>query len=295
MNKRKKVIILFIFISISFSLAIFSFAKYTSSYVKGYYLKSKGFYFESNELKNDKNITNLLWDGGAVSFALKNYSSENLITDSDIRYTLTCEILTENINATCTINDSNNSTSNLVLSSNASCINNKDETDVSSYNKTECEVGGYNWVKQKVSQNNYFNVIFSNQNDQNKEIDVKITATSTSPYRKSVSAIFKLQKNTRSSGEIIDTNKVFSNYSELILTNTYSQNKCLQISFDSSNRILDVSSVTTNLSYDNNDYVNSFKVNINANSSLKIKFFKRNSNSNLSLNDYVIQQSSGCN
>ncbi len=295
MNKRKKVIILFIFISISFSLAIFSFAKYTSSYVKGYYLKSKGFYFESNELKNDKNITNLLWDGGAVSFALKNYSSENLITDSDIRYTLTCEILTENINATCTINDSNNSTSNLVLSSNASCINDKDETDVSSYNKTECEVGGYNWVKQKVSQNNYFNVTFSNQNDQNKEIDVKITATSTSPYRKSVSAIFKLQKNTRSSGEIIDTNKVFSNYNELILTNTYSQNKCLQISFDSSNRILDVSSVTTNLSYDNNDYVNSFKVNINANSSLKIKFFKRNSNSNLSLNDYVIQQSSGCN
>lgn len=295
MNKRKKVIILFIFISISFSLAIFSFAKYTSSYVKGYYLKSKGFYFESNELKNDKNITNFLWDGGAVSFALKNYSSENLITDSDIRYTLTCEILTENINATCTINDSNNSTSNLVLSSNASCINNKDETDVSSYNKTECEVGGYNWVKQKVSQNNYFNVTFSNQNDQNKEIDVKITATSTSPYRKSVSAIFKLQKNTRSSGEIIDTNKVFSNYNELILTNTYSQNKCLQISFDSSNRILDVSSVTTNLSYDNNDYVNSFKVNINANSSLKIKFFKRNSNSNLSLNDYVIQQSSGCN
>ena len=79
------------------------------------------------------------------------------------------------------------------------------------------------------------------------------------------------------------------------MTNTYSQNKCLQISFDSSNRILDVSSVTTNLSYDNNDYVNSFKVNINANSSLKIKFFKRNSNSNLSLNDYVIQQSSGCN
>ena len=295
MNKRKKVIILFIFISISFSLAIFSFAKYTSSYVKGYYLKSKGFYFESNELKNDKNITDLLWDGGAVSFALKNYSSENLITDSDIRYTLTCEILTENINATCTINDSNNSTSNLVLSSNASCINNKDETDVSSYNKTECEVDGYNWVKQKVSQNNYFNVTFSNQNEQNKEIDVKITATSTSPYRKSVSAIFKLQKNTRSSGEIIDTNKVFSNYNELILTNTYSQNKCLQISFDSSNRILDVSSVTTNLSYDNNDYVNSFKVNINANSSLKIKFFKRNSNSNLSLNDYVIQQSSGCN
>lgn len=295
MNKRKKVIILFIFISISFSLAIFSFAKYTSSYVKGYYLKSKGFYFESNELKNDKNITNLLWDGGAVSFALKNYSSENLITDSDIRYTLTCEILTENINATCTINDSNNSTSNLVLSSNASCVNNKDETDVSSYNKTECEVGGYNWVKQKVSQNNYFNVTFSNQNDQNKEIDVKITATSTSPYRKSVSAIFKLQKNTRSSGEIIDTNKVFSNYNELILTNTYSQNKCLQISFDSSNRILDVSSVTTNLGYDNNDYVNSFKVNINANSSLKIKFFKRDSNSNLSLNDYVIQQSSGCN
>ena len=295
MNKRKKIIILFIFISISFSLAIFSFAKYTSSYVKGYYLKSKGFYFESNELKNDKNITNLLWDGGAVSFALKNYSSENLITDSDIRYTLTCEILTENINATCTINDSNNSTSNLVLSSNASCVNNKDETDVSSYNKTECEVDGYNWVKQKVSQNNYFNVTFSNQNDQNKEIDVKITATSTSPYRKSISAIFKLQKNTRSSGEIIDTNKVFSNYNELILTNTYSQNKCLQISFDSSNRILDVSSVTTNLSYDNNDYVNSFKVNINANSSLKIKFFKRNSNSNLSLNDYVIQQSSGCN
>ena len=295
MNKRKKIIILFIFISISFSLAIFSFAKYTSSYVKGYYLKSKGFYFESNELKNDKNITNLLWDGGAVSFALKNYSSENLITDSDIRYTLTCEILTENINATCTINDSNNSTSNLVLSSNAACVNNKDETDVSSYNKTECEVDGYNWVKQKVSQNNYFNVTFSNQNDQNKEIDVKITATSTSPYRKSISAIFKLQKNTRSSGEIIDTNKVFSNYNELILTNTYLQNKCLQISFDSSNRILDVSSVTTNLSYDNNDYVNSFKININANSSLKIKFFKRNSNSNLSLNDYVIQQSSGCN
>lgn len=295
MNKKKKVLIMFILISISFSLAIISFGRYTSSYMKGYYLKSKGFYFESNELKTNKNNTNLLWDGGSTTFTLKNYASENLITDFDIRYTVTCEVLTENINASCTINDSNNSTLNLVLSSNARCVNEKDETDVTSYNKTECEVDGYNWLKQKVSQNNYFNIVFNNQNDQDKEIDVRITATSTSPYSKSLSGVFKLQRNIKSSGEITNINKVYSNFSELILNNTYSQNKCLQITFDSTNRVLDINNLTTNLQYDANDYVNGFKTIVNADSSSKIKFFKRSNNSDLSLNDFVIRESSGCN
>ena len=296
MNKKVKVIVLFILVSISLTLSIFSFAKYTSNYVHGYYLKSKGFYFESDSLKNDKNIANMLWDGNSISFTLKNYSNENLITDYDIRYDITCEILTKNIEASCTINETNKNVASLVLSSNAQCINNKkNDVDVSKLNKTECEVEGYTWQKEKVNQNNYFNISFKNKNDENKEIDVKITASSTSPYKKSLSAIYKLQKNQKTTGDIISTSKIYGSFNEYIITNTYDENKCLLVRFNSSNRVLDVSSDTTNLGYDNNNYVNQFKILLDANSTKKVVFFPRNSSSNLLINDVVISQSSGCN
>ena len=296
MNKRTKVIVLFIVISISLTLSIFSFAKYTSNYVHGYYLKSKGFYFESDTLKNDKNIANMLWDGDSVSFTLKNYSNENLITDYDIRYDLTCEVLTKNIEASCTLNDTKKNNVSLVLSSNAQCINDKkDNVDVSKLNKTECEVGGYTWKKEKVNQINSFNISFKNENDKNKEIDVKITASSTSPYKKTLSAIYKLQKNEKSSGDILSTSKIYGSINEYIITNTYNENKCLLIRFNSSNRVLDVTSDTTNLGYDSNNYVNQFKILLEADSTKKVVFFPRSSVSNLLVNDVVISQSSGCN
>ena len=219
-----------------------------------------------------------------------------MITDYDIRYDLTCEILTKNIEANCTLNDTKKNNVSLVLSSNAQCINDKkDNVDVSKLNKTECEVGGYTWKKEKVNQINSFNISFKNENDKSKEIDVKITAFSTSPYKKTLSAIYKLQKNEKSSGDILSTSKIYGSINEYIITNTYNENKCLLIRFNSSNRVLDVTSDTTNLGYDSNNYVNQFKILLEADSTKKVVFFLRSSVSNLLVNDVVISQSSGCN
>ena len=50
-----------------------TYAKYVSDAAFNYYLGSKGFYFESDELSLEQNkITDTSWDGEKVTFSIKN-------------------------------------------------------------------------------------------------------------------------------------------------------------------------------------------------------------------------------
>ena len=290
MKKKVMIIILLIVLFSVFTLS--SFARYSSNKVWNYYLESQGLYLTSDYLDLDKKNIDTLWDGESVHFNVKNYTSNDLITDFDIRYTVKCEVL-NNDPYTCKVNGTNKSEVSLVLSSNSACINNKDEVDVSSFGKSECEMKGYTWNNIAVNQDVYFDLV-SNNNTPINTANVKITVRSTSPYTKTMTGTFSLFKNKGVTGQIIKQINDNELYDELVITNSYSVRKCLLVTFDSSTRILNNMDGLISPTIDANGYINSFKITVDAKTSKKIRFYNKDLSTNYSTDDFVISESNGC-
>lgn len=292
--KNKKIIILILIISAILGLShLTSFARYGSNYVWNYYLESHGFYLDSDSLGLDKKNTNTLWDGTSVHFGVKNFSNNDLITDYDIRYTVTCEVL-NNDPYTCRLNGTNNSTLNLTLSSNSRCVNTiEDLIDVSEFGKSDCEIGGYSWRNFAVTQDVYFDII-GNNNEEVNNARVKITVSSTSPYRKTITGIFNLFKNIQTTGEIIK--QIYDNelYDELVITNSYDIRKCVQVSFNTTTRVVLKDQDMIDPTTDNDGYIESFKLLIDGKGNKVLKFYNQDYSSNYSTDDFTVVESNGC-
>ena len=70
-----------------------TYAKYVSDAAFNYYLSSKGFYFESEELTSEQSkITDTSWDGEKISFSIKNSKNKFIASESDIKYEVTCKV-----------------------------------------------------------------------------------------------------------------------------------------------------------------------------------------------------------
>ena len=112
MEKRKKRIAILIVTLITIITVItMTSGKYIYNSIWNYYLKSKGFYFESDLLDIvAKNNSMLKWDGSDIYFSLKNSLNDKLISDYDISYKITCTVLGDESNyVDCLVNgtDSN--------------------------------------------------------------------------------------------------------------------------------------------------------------------------------------------
>lgn len=268
-----------------------SLARYSSSSVWNYYLESHGFYFSSDFLGNNNNNVDTLWDGNSVHFNIKNSSNESLITDYDIRYNVSCEVL-DDIPVTCRLNGTNNSYYTGVLSSNSRCINDIDETDVSSFNKTECEIKGYSFENLAVNQDLYFDVVPDEGYELNN-VQVLVTVNSTNPYKKSISGVFSLFKNARDLGSISKTINDGVDSDDLIITNSFDTRKCVNVKFDSSKRIVDYNDSMSNTSLDASGYIKEFNISIDGMSNKKIKFFNKDFSYNYSVDDFIVTET-GC-
>ena len=291
MSTKKKLIIVFCLIGVCMCFYLGSLARYSSSSAWNYYLESHGFYLSSDFLGDGNKNINTLWDGNSVHFNLKNSSNDLLITDYDIKYNVSCEVLSD-IPVTCKMNGTNNSYFTGVLSSNSRCINNIDDTDVSSFNKTECEIKGYTFENLAVNQDLYFDIIPDSDYELNN-VEVRITVNSVSPYKKSISGIFSLFKNTPDLGSITKTINDYDDYDDLILTNSYDSKKCVNVKFDSSKRIVDYDDSMSGTIVDDSGYIKEFNISINGMSNKKIKFFNRDFSFNYSVDDFVISET-GC-
>lgn len=288
MNTKKKMIIIFSFVGVGICFLLTSLARYSSSSIWNYYLESHGFYFSSDSLGDNKRNVNTLWDGNSVHFNIKNSSNASLITDYDISYSVSCTVLSD-IPVTCRLNGTENSSVNGVLSNNSRCINDVDQVNVSSFNKTECELGGYSWQNLAVTQDIYFDIVPIDDYDL-QNVEVEITVSSTSPYRKSISGTFSLFKNTPDTGSITKTINDGVDSDDLILTNSYDIRKCLNVSFDSSKRIVDYTNDMENVTTDGNGYINEFDIRIDSKSNKRIKFFNKDFSSNYSVDDFVVTE-----
>ena len=285
MKKRYKLILIVVLIGFCLGFFLTTLARYSSSNVWNYYLESQGFYFSSDNLSNNQSNVDTFWDGGSVHFNLKNFSNNNLISSKDIAYQVSCEVIDSDI--PCTLNGTESSTVNGVLSKSSRCVNEIDQIDVSSMNKTECEVAGYTWENVSVTNDLYFDI----DSDEVTEVSVLITVNSTSPFRKTMSGIFNLSKSDVVTGNIDYSVNHYDSFDELIISNSYDSGKCVSVSFDSSKRVIDLTSGINILSSDNNGYVNSFSFGVGSMSNEKFTFYNK---TGLDFNDIIVSETDEC-
>lgn len=290
---KKKIKIVLIMISILLVTTSLTLGKYVYNSVWNYYLSTRGFYFESDLLDvNSKNNSLLKWDGSNIYFMLKNSLNNELISEYDISYKITCEVLGDEANyVDCMLNGTTSSEFNGVLSSNAGCINNISDEDVSNLNKAKCELNGYTWQQEITSTKNYFNFKLSDESKEIDELSVKITVDSIEPYTKKLVGIFNINKINVDESSVLTKYQSFSEYDELTIINTSSSEKCLSISFDTKNYLFDASSYPIVDEYtDSLNKINQIDIKINKKSSSIYNFYKINNEKEYSVNDFVIEE-----
>lgn len=184
---RKQQVIIFIFIILCFITLTVTFGRYVSNTINNFFLRSKEFYFYSDKLKDNTAVYQIdNWTGvDPYTIIINMNSMENNLkkTNYDISYDIS---YTCTSNATCQLSKQNG----IILAS----------TNMDSFNLV-------------ITPNTGLNI--------GDEVTVTITAISTSPYKKTLSADFTLIVGREQlSYEIVDS--AGSEYLELDLTNTLS-------------------------------------------------------------------------
>ena len=298
MSKRTKVLLIIVIILSLASLITYNYsnAKYVSNSFWNYYLSTKGFYFSSDELDTTlvTNVNNN-WEYDSTYFKIKNSDNGFLISDYDIEYSVKCTVQNDASEySKCTLNGTDSDTFMGILSSSGVCINEIDEKDVSTYIKEECELGGYEWQAQESYKEMYFDVVKTGEYDLT-HVSVLIEVTSTAPHTKTLIGEFNLSSiDSLESGLGIDY-KEFANYSRVIVTNSYDENKCVKLSWNSDNlRMDETSGKISSFKVDANNNINEIIFNVDKKNSVSYLFYRTDINKNYNYKEFTLIESNEC-
>ena len=270
--KKKNILILCgILVGIVLLNYAYTYAKYVANSTWNYYLQSKEFFFSSDSLDSEgfKNV-NTTWDGNKTTFNVKNSISLDKITDYDIKYDVSCEVL-EGDGAKCLMNGTGTNTFSGTLSSNQMCINKTDDkVDVTDYNKSKCEIDGYTWSKIEATKELYFEI------DKNiDDVVVLVTLKTKEPYSKTITGTFTLHKGIKEIDKLVKSYESFTNYDILTIKNLYQASKCVDVKFDSTKFRIDTDNLDIKkYEEDTNGYVNKVSLQLESNKDYKIKLYK---------------------
>ena len=296
MEKRTKYMLLMVILLSLISLITYgySFAKYVSNSVWNYYLGTKGFYFSSEQLDTNK-ITNVNnnWNYDSTYFTLKNSENDFLITDYDIEYTVKCTIQNDASNySKCTLNGTNSNTFTGVISTSNVCKNNINE--ISSYSEEDCELNGYEWSAQENYKDLYFDIVKTGEQDINY-VSVLIEVTTTSPYSKTISGEFNLSNVPIQESGLGISYKEFDNYSRVIISNSYDENKCVKLNWNPDNlRIDEINEQISSYQTNTNGFINEIKFNINKKDSISYIFYKTDFSKKYDYQEFSLIESNEC-
>lgn len=291
--KKKNILILCgILVGIVLLNYAYTYAKYVANSTWNYYLQSKEFFFSSDSLDSEgfKNV-NTTWDGNKTTFNIKNSISLDKITDYDIKYDVSCEVL-QGDGAKCLMNGTGTNTFSGTLSSNQMCINKTDDNvDVSDYNKSKCEIDGYTWSKIEATKELYFEI------DKNiDDVVVLVTLKTKEPYSKTITGTFTLHKGTKEIEKIVKSYESFTNYDILTIKNSYQTSKCVDIKFDSTKFRIDTDNLDIKKYEEDNDgYVNKVSLQLERNNDYKIKFYKTKFDELYDDSYFTVEESNNCN
>lgn len=271
-----------------------TYAKYVSDAAFNYYLSSKGFFFESDELSTTENkITDTSWDGEKVTFSIKNSSNKYIASEADIDYEITCTVEEENTTKVCYLNGTEKNKVTGKLSASLGCLNEtNDKVDTSSFTETQCS--NYTWTYLPTSKEHYFEIVDSEGNPVDTAT-VLITAKSTAPYEKTISAKYILTKDSSDLGSLELKYEPKSNYENLVITNSYNEDKCLSLKWDATDLIIDEDSNDIISTKTNSDsYINEIIFKASKKNSINYTFYKLDSTKTYSETDFTLVESSEC-
>ena len=290
MKKKKILIVIFLFLMISITISL-TLGKYVYNSVWNYYLTSRNFYFESDLLSIDtRNNSFLKWNGEDLYFKLKNNSNEKMVSDYDISYKITCSVLgDESEYIDCLLNGTNESIYYGILTNSSYCL--ADNEEDKKLNKAECEIKGYEWIIEPIKKDNYFNLKLTDNTKEIDEVSVKIVAESTSPYHKTLTGIFNLNKIDDFELEYNVEIENLNDYTELLITNKSSEKKCFLITFNSDDYLIDLDNNSIKSSEaDELEKVNKIFVEVENKNYTKFDFYKLNLTKESSIQDFFVSE-----
>ena len=273
-----------------------TYAKYVSNSVLNYYLTTKGFYFNSEELDTiEKKNIDTSWDGESVQFTLTNSANNTLATEYDIKYKVTCTVEEENTTKICYLNGTNTNTQELTLSTTKGCTNyTNDGVDTSGYNEERCREKSYTWETKPTISNLYFDVIDTQGNDV-ETATVLIAATSTSPYEKTISAKYALTKDKSEIGSLSLKLEDKTSYKNLVVTNSYNENKCLKLTWNPEELVIDLEDATIIQNKNENDYTNELIFSLEKKNSKNFIFYQLDNTKTINEENFTLVESTECN
>ena len=270
-----------------------TYAKYVSNSVLNYYLNSKGFYFKSDNLDTEiKNNADTSWDGDKVTFSITNSSNKSLATEYDIKYEITCSVEETDTTKVCYLNGTNSSKVTQTLSADFACKDTTNNKDVSSLDEVTCTKQGYTWTAVPNTSTNYFEVVDINGKDVDTA-NVIITATSTSPYKKTIKGKYTLNKDKSELGTLSLKYETKTHYENVIVTNSYNEDKCIKLTWNSDDLVIDNSDSYQTLTNDNN-YINGVIFKLNKKDSTNFIFYKQDKSKTYSEADFALVESTEC-
>lgn len=214
----------------------FSHARYASNAVFNYYLSSKGFYFESDDLSFDtKSNVDTMWDGEKVYFTLSNSANGALSSETDIVYTVSCIVDEEDTTKQCLLNGTGKSEINATLSASFGC------SDSTYKDEDSCIINDKKWTATPATSDVYFEVV-DTSGEEVLNANVLVKVTSSKPYKKELSGRYNLIRDNSEIGGLSMKYEEGSIKSNLIITNSYNENKCVAVSWDSLDFIYDINS-----------------------------------------------------
>ena len=259
--------------SIAFSLVVgvgflgfiltVNYGRYVKDVIESYYLRSQNFYFTSNMLSihpKEYEInpwTQKLWP---IDFSISNALNKLKKTSTNITYTLSCE---PDPRIDCYIEEPG--------------VRSQDRVFLSSSTDLNEIIYVYAVPKDEID---YID---------GETLSITVKATSTSPYKETLSAVFKLKVGDYTVTHEIE-DEVGSVYFNSIVTNALENESDTvtltidpkyfdEISFDMMNEVLslDGTTYTTAIASDGKVYINSVTFTLEPKSSMTVKFYKFNS------------------
>lgn len=291
-KKRKYNPLILLVLFLTFVLIItrgYSLARYASNAVFNYYLSSKGFYFESKDLAFDtKHNVDTMWDGEKVYFTLTNSTNDALASEVDIKYEVKCVVNEEDSTKKCLLNGSDSDTLEATLSANFGCDDGSNSTEAI------CIENGHKWVSKPSTSSLYFEIVDTSGKDV-LNADVTITVTSIKPYQKTLSASYSLIRDNSLIGSLSMKYEKGNLNSNLIVTNSYNEDKCVLVTWDPIDFIFNnKSNDAFNTTYDNDGNVNGVYFKINKMDSTTLEYYLKDGSVNYNELYFKLVESNLC-
>ena len=192
------------------------FSKYVIQSEEIYLQQAEDFYFESNISGETYSLND--WDISedyVIDFSVINYENNLLYTTSDIIYNIGINVLDEEGNSTNAIS---------VL------IQDSDNNKVSG---TQTLTGGM------LSENTYSLVISSNSANKGDTFKIELTIQSTSPYEKSLTAIFDITAEEDNESYVISLTELDEKEYDILTITTYEIDEDVIFTYDNTKYTLD--------------------------------------------------------